>query len=308
MLFEYAVEPRAIGSSWETFRYIIELFGFDRGRLISQFPKAWLRDVYDATAGFSPLQRTKVEVALNRARRAILVRSGRTYDPTAATWLEAALISNGEAPFRAIIALENPAQDPAVLPPDELDEGHPLMAAPRDAAVPRDVASIVGALREFLRFGSRILFVDAFYDPYNVRYRRVIRGCLKIVKQFNANAACELHYRYHPDKPNPADIEREADKLFGGDIPDGMIIRIFCWKAKEGGEAFHARYLLTDRGGMQIDHGFAAEGAHRTTDMLLMSPELAQLRLNALGMDASDYELVGPVLKIAADCSVEHVE
>ena len=42
MLFEYAVEPQAIGSNWQNFRYLIEKFGFDRGRLISQFPKAWL--------------------------------------------------------------------------------------------------------------------------------------------------------------------------------------------------------------------------------------------------------------------------
>jgi hypothetical protein len=37
MFFEYAVEPHAIGSNWQNFRYLIEKFGFDRGRLISQF-------------------------------------------------------------------------------------------------------------------------------------------------------------------------------------------------------------------------------------------------------------------------------
>ncbi|RAK59565.1 hypothetical protein DJ021_06995 [Phenylobacterium hankyongense] len=308
MLFEYAVEPRAIGSSWETFRYIIELFGFDRGRLISQFPKAWLREVYDATAGFSPVQKKKVEVALDQARRAKLVRSGRTYDAAAANWLEAALTSNSETPFRAIIALENPAKAPEVLVPDDLDEGHALMLAPRDAAVPRDVASIVGALREFLRFGSRILFVDAFYDPYNARYRSVIRECLKVVKEFNPAAVCEFHYRYHANKPAQADLEREAKQLFAGDIPEGMSIRIFCWKQRNGGEDFHARYLLTDRGGMQVDGGFSAEGAEQTTNMNLLSLELAQLRLNALSVDATDYELMVPVLKITADCSVEHAE
>ena len=52
MLYEYAVEPRAIGSSWQTFRYVIEKFGFDRGRLISQFPNTWFRLVYDATEAF----------------------------------------------------------------------------------------------------------------------------------------------------------------------------------------------------------------------------------------------------------------
>jgi hypothetical protein len=42
MFYEYAIEPRAIGSSWATFRYIIEKFGFDKGRLISEFPRRWV--------------------------------------------------------------------------------------------------------------------------------------------------------------------------------------------------------------------------------------------------------------------------
>ncbi len=43
MLYEYAVEPQAIGANWQTLRYIVEKFGFDRGRLISDFPEHWSR-------------------------------------------------------------------------------------------------------------------------------------------------------------------------------------------------------------------------------------------------------------------------
>jgi hypothetical protein len=45
VLFEYAVEPKVIGSSWQRFLYLIEKFGFDRGRLISRFPGKWEREV-----------------------------------------------------------------------------------------------------------------------------------------------------------------------------------------------------------------------------------------------------------------------
>jgi len=48
MLFEYAVEPQAIGSSWQTFLYLIEKFGFDRGRLISRLPGKWEKKVIQA--------------------------------------------------------------------------------------------------------------------------------------------------------------------------------------------------------------------------------------------------------------------
>jgi hypothetical protein len=42
MLYEYAVEPKAIASNRETCRYLSEKFGFHRARLLSEYPKKWL--------------------------------------------------------------------------------------------------------------------------------------------------------------------------------------------------------------------------------------------------------------------------
>jgi hypothetical protein len=56
-----------------------------------------------------------------------------------------------------------------------------------------------------------------------------------------------------------------------------------------------------------IDVGFSAEGDHETTDMHLMSFELTQQKLRAFARDATDYELVQPVLRIAANGYVEHL-
>ena len=82
MLFEYAVEPQMIGASWLVFRLLIEKFGFDRGRLISQFPKAWFKEVYAASAAMNPIERKRLEESLNRAKRTKVIRSGRSYDPS----------------------------------------------------------------------------------------------------------------------------------------------------------------------------------------------------------------------------------
>jgi len=41
------------------------------------------------------------------------------------------------------------------------------------------------AMKEMLRFGSRILFIDPFYDPFNARYKDTFRECLNIVKTLN---------------------------------------------------------------------------------------------------------------------------
>lgn len=307
MLYEYAVEPQAIGASWETFRYVIEKFGFDKGRLISQFPKHWFREVYHAAEGLPPVQKKRVEEALNQAKKNKVIRSGRPYNSGAVGWLQNALAEHQRLPFHAIIAANNPGGDEIVLPADDLNELHPLLAVPHDRAILRDEASLARAMREMLRFGSRILFVDPFYSPFNERYKRTLRECLNIVKANNPNAICEIHHRHHDDNPTAADFEREAQSLFRGVVPEGMTITIYRWREKNGGADFHARYLLSDKGGIAIDAGFSAEGNHQTTDMHLMSFELSQERIRALARDATDYELVEPVLQIASNGYVEHV-
>ena len=305
MHFEYAVEPRAIGSSWATFRYLIEQFGFDKGKLISQFPKHWFRDVYEATSGFLPVQKLRVTEALNQAKKNKVVRCNRPYDGNSGNWLHNALSEHRRSPFRAIVAAENPSGDAAVLLADDIDELHPLMNVPHDGAVPRDPGSLSAALKEMLRFGSRILFIDPFYDPFNARYKDTLRECLNIVRTLNPDAHCEIHYRFHRDKPANDDLERAATQLFRGVVPDGIKVTIFCWREKVGGADFHARYLLTDKWGIGIDAGFSAEGGHQTTDMHLMTFELSQEKLKAFSRDATDYELVDPVIRVDGDGRVE---
>ena len=309
MLYEYAVEPQAIGSSWETFRYVIEKFGFDKGRLIAQYPKRWLREVYQAAEPLPPMQKKRIEEALNQAKKNKIVRSrtGHPYNPANGDWLQNAIAEHGRSPFHAIIAMANPNGDAFVLPVDDLDELHPLMAVSHDSAVARDASSLAAAMNEMLRFGSRILFVDPFFDPYSNRYKNTLRACLEIVNASNPDAVCEIHYRYHDNKPANEELEREAVSLFVGVIPDGIKVSVFCWKEKDGGADFHARYLLTEKGGISVDAGFSAEGNHQTTDMHLMSYELTQEKLNSFARDATDYELVEPVLRISANGEIEHV-
>ena len=158
-----------------------------------------------------------------------------------------------------------------------------------------------------LRFGSNILFVDPFFDPYSARYKSTLRECLSIVKAFNPGASCEIHYRYHDNKPSQEEIQREAANLFKGVIPVDMKINVYCWREKNGGADFHDRFLLTEKGGISSGSGFSADGAHQVTNMHLMSFELTQRTLKTFARSATDYELVGPVVRIAGDGSVERL-
>ena len=307
MFHEYAVEPAAIGSDWQTFRYLIEKFGFDQGRLISRFPKQWFREVYLAAEGLSDLQIKRVEEALNEAKKSKVVRTGRPYDPDLGGWLDNALAEHGCEPFHAIIAAANPRGDACVIRSEEVDDGHALMTCARERAVPRNVESLAATLQGMLRFGKRIVFVDPFFDPYNMGYKRMFFRLLTIVKDLNPRAECEIHYRYHENKPDNADLEGEAAALFGNIVPAEMAVTLYCWKERDRGEDFHARYLLTDMGGIRVDAGFEPVGDHQNTDVSLMDFDLSQMRLASVARDATQYELVRPVLRILADGEVDHV-
>lgn len=304
MLFEYAVEPQAIGSSWQTFLYLIEKFGFDRGRLISRLPGKWEKKVIQAAkeAGVPDIRMASIIERLRNAKLA-MVDLGRPYDSEKA-WIENALTEHQRSPFRAIIAQKKSGGNVHVLAVADVDEQQPLMAVAQDCAVSREAESIAGALSGFLRASTRILFVDPFFDPYNARYKTTLRACLAVVKADNPSAACEIHYRYHNNKPTNTELEREAASLFNEVIPEGLAVSVYCWRERSGGADFHARYLLTDRGGVGIDAGFSAEGPHQTTDMHLMSVVLSQARLTAFARDATDFELVEPILEIRSDGSV----
>jgi hypothetical protein len=87
------------------------------------------------------------------------------------------------------------------------------------------------------------------------------------VQKSNPRATRAIHHLDHDQSPSVEAIKRNARAKFGTVIPEGMTITLYRWREKKGGADFHARYLLTDRGGMRIDAGFSAEGGHQTTDI-----------------------------------------
>ena len=306
MLHEYAVEPRAIATDWQSCRYLSEKFGFDRGRLLSLYPSKWLKLAIEAASDLPDIQKKKVVEKLRRLKQDCSVRAGRDYDPGLADWLTNAVAQHTINPFRAIIAVENAGGQEFVLRLGNVDERHPLMNVVRSHAIPRDVESLATGLQSALRFGRRIVFVDPFFAPYERRYKDIFSRLLSIAKELNPQANCEVHYRYHKDNRNNLELGRKAAR-FKDMVPDGVSLTIYCWREREDGEDFHARYLLMEQGGISIDAGFDPVGAHQTTDVSLMGLELSRIRLAMFAREATTYELVGPVLEISADGSVKHI-
>ncbi len=277
--------------------------------MISEFPKKrWFREVYRAAEDWPHIDRKRLEVTLKKARERKVVRYyGRVYNPNKG-WRDNALAEHQREPFHAILTTDPPGNKESILQVDDdfSEEHYPLLKFEHTRRIPRDVESLAAILQSVLRFGRRIVFVDPFFDPYKQGNKDIFSRLLSIAKELNPQANCEIHYRYHKDKPDNLDLERDAAR-FKDIIPDGVSLTIYCWREKKGGEDFHARYLLMEHGGISIDAGFDPVGAHQTTDVSLMNLELSRTRLAMFAREATTYELVEPVLEISADGSVKHI-
>jgi len=63
------------------------------------------------------------------------------------------------------------------------------------------------------------------------------------------------------------------------------------WEEKQGGEAFHNRYILTERGGIGFASGLDVKTADQTDDLSLCQPEVYKMRWNQFFGDQPAFDL-----------------
>lgn len=311
MLKEFAVEPAAMGSSWENFRYLMELLTFERGRRISRFPKRWERGVIDAAtaSGFGQVKLASVVDRLQRAKSSgSLVSSGRSFDP-ALEWLNNALAQHAHKPFSGIIARANPTNHNAVLLTADVDDGHALIQSTHSLEVPRTGPDLANAIAPLVCSAKEILVIDPYIDWRNVGtaqgYRAFLTEILsRLAASGSATRTIQLHYRTHDSRPPQEVPGRNASQRLGALLPQGFYLELFEWQQRQNGEDFHDRHIICDCGGLSIGAGFEAVGAHQNARITLEPFDLVQ-RLKARFTPATAaFDLVGKIIVIAADGSV----
>ena len=102
MINEYALEPSLL-NNWKDFRYFVEKFGIENGRLISRYPSKWKKMVYESLPNdLSVIGRKRIEEALNQIDDKLLPREN-TWDANR-DWLINAEEEHGRLQFHAIVA------------------------------------------------------------------------------------------------------------------------------------------------------------------------------------------------------------
>ena len=310
MYQEYAVEPAAIGSSWETFRYLIEKFGFQEGRLISRFPAKWERLVIEAAkmADVSDIAFSRITEKLRKEKRIKIINSSREYNSNLGSWIANARTAHVVKPFHAIIAQGRRKED-EIVAPEDLEESHPLMIASRSRNVPRTSKKLAEAFLPLLLSAREVDIVDPFFDLQNPQYTNLLSLLLSSMydsrKNKKENLSIRIHFRRNGGEPSEQFLLQNAHKWVHGWIPESFELHLYEWREKLGGEDFHARFLLCDCGGLIVDPGFAAVGQHESAAISLLDYQHVQGLRGNFAVGATVYDKAGNAVRIKSNGETE---
>lgn len=245
MIQEYALDPGTL-QSWNGFRHVGLGIGFSFGRVLSRYPKDWVKM---AAEGISKIpdqnDKKKLETwLLDRARAALVGnRSGAHYDKQK-IWLTNAIAEHGRQRFDAIVSTSPSSVNPPILNLGDADEEHPLWSRSRQEFIARNETDISRCVKSMLGYATAIRFVDPYFkgDPDQIR---IVVSCLSVCAglQNRASIRVELHV-------DGVQVMPQTATFIAGRIqqswPAGMTQPTFV-RWREG--YLHDRLVLTNNGG-----------------------------------------------------------
>lgn len=291
MYYEYAVDPASF-DSWQTTRYLLDAFGFDKGRLICEFPtKHWKRLVYEhiSTAPLRDIERARMVERLKMLPRETLMRRPGAAFNAATPWIRNAVAEHARCAFKAVLSPGKDAGTDDVLDPREVDATDARWSVPPAETLPREVSTVVPRLRPLLQQASVIRVVDPYFHP---------RGALKvqflhaIVRAAAPDAVIEVYLKEGASGEPGRSLCATADARLPEQIPAGRTVDILVWRERPGGERFHNRFLLTNVGGVQFGDGLEqGEGAEVDRVSRLGDRECEEYR-QRYGANSTAFEFV----------------
>ncbi len=289
MLHEYALDP-GILNDWQFLQFMLGNFGIPQGRLISDFPrKKWKRMVYDTSNACREVDRHRI-VQLLKYIDPKLTDSLREYN-SEKPWIENAIIQHADNPFQAIITGSKSEGQPHILIPEDLHETNPYWVIGREQIVEKRAEAMAAMAARLLNISSHILFIDPHFKPHELRYRRPLELFLDQALIGQNLQRIEYHLKTDANGPTAEYFEQKCSELARHIITEGAELTFYRWKLRDSGDAFHARYILTELGGIRFEYGLDEAPGGSTTDITLLDTTVYSRRWSEFQVETAAYDL-----------------
>lgn len=218
----------------------------------------------------------------------------RKYDENL-DWLENAEDQHAVKPFRAIISPCRPQNREYILNPEEIDEKTSLWDVQTQSIVPRRAYELACCATMLLNISKDILFIDPHFDPLKARFLNTLSHMISFAFAIKKPRRLELHAEYDYGKEQRRETNWQEDCLrkLCTVIPEGFTMEIFRWETMPSGDKPHARYVLTEWGGIRYDYGLDEwEGVGQTTDVSLLTHPVYEQRWREYQKETAIYKLI----------------
>ncbi|EKO3989179.1 hypothetical protein [Vibrio fluvialis] len=284
---EFAVAPSQINSLMDL--VILEArMGYEKGAVLSRFPKAWFREVSQQLN--AELDGTKLDRATEKLRTlqsSKLVSFGRSFDGEG--WVEAARNSHDAKLFHRLV--EDSFDDRPVFVPSLIDLEDADFAYV--SFYTREAESLASAASGLLFGAEKVTIYDPYICATNAGSRKTLLELMKLCKK----GEVEFHIFSEEDKKPAWDLTEQALVEFKDVMPENTKLYWYC--ADDQGSGFlHSRGLFTAKGGLIYDRGFsepsAIEQRQELTEIIPMPIDVLQAKAKSYNtsLQYENFELV----------------
>lgn len=284
MIYEYAVDPSTFVSK-DKMLFILESFGRDKGRLISEVKKEhWVRFVREACRKIyknKPIARARLKEALKILVKDQKALYNRQVQVQGNDWLSITKRAHSDWPYRGIL-VENPDEDrDYFLVRDIHLASKPEWNVPTSITVERKAETIVDAFRPMLEIAREVILVDRNFRTEDQhgntvkRFLNVLQGILKFVANkpygpWIGKITYHIGDQYY-DENNLQDLQAKLRNFFKDSFPAGIKLEFAIWPKYE----LHDRFILTDIGG--VDCGIGLDEFSGTSEKTVTLKRLSHL-------------------------------
>ena len=271
MIAECAVEP-GVMAEWKHFHSLSGDFSVGQGRLLCEFPAKWrgavlrIAEELERRGINSSLQAQMIVEAFHQGTfRRALVPSCREYVATG-SWCDSA--ATVEPPFDMVILAKSSGRH------NELTAGEFLkhdtrFRRPRQIEVARRADALIDCGWECFRRAEEIVVIDPYFRPREAQFGKVLG---RFLERLDVDGRKPRRLEVHLGLPKPyrESIQQGNWNHWAREhLPFGWSLRVAHWDRLETGSKLHARYILTNIGGLDYNWGTDEDPAEHTQVSLL---------------------------------------
>jgi len=278
MIYEYAVDPSLLGDI-NNCRTIFDNFRPDRGKLIAEVPRKWLREAYKAIdrSRYSPMKRKAIVENLNRLKKQGMSKNHQleSWDAVNDSWLDYIINANSSGSFAAIFTETQVAGSVQTYALSDLFLGKAPECWKYDSQqhINRTPQAIAAAVKPLITISKQITLIDRHIYPNTPRYQSVLKEIIRTVNTDGLYGAGIDTVTIHLSDER-TDMQDSLERKVLPFLPKGMKVVCHQWPK----DIFHDRFIITDVGGVKFGHGL--DEGHKQVLLLLLTADTKQTELS----------------------------